>query len=94
MNEMREALVLIRDRVLAGGFDGISPSDIVNICDAALAEPPRNCDVMPVKDQRERWLSFCHRFKRCYDCPCNRSTPYTACEFMWMNMPYEGGDSK
>ena len=42
---MREALTEIRDTIMNGGFDGRSPAHFVNICDAALSAPSRNCDL-------------------------------------------------
>lgn len=45
--ETRGALAKIRDMIMGGGFDGRSPAHIVNICDAALSTPARNCDKMP-----------------------------------------------
>lgn len=61
---MRDALEQIRDMIMGDSFDGRSPAYIVNICDAALSTPPRNCDMPlfgdgPADNSADRaWLSF------------------------------------
>lgn len=60
---------------------------------AALAKPPRNCDVGTAKKQSLRFEDFCnlHRSckKGCSDCPLLNCEP--SCEFEWANMPYGKG---
>lgn len=53
--KMREALVKIRDIIIGGGFDGRSPAHIVNICDAAISAPARQCDVGTAEEQERRY---------------------------------------
>ena len=90
---MHKALVLIRDRVLTGGFEGVLPSEIVNICDVALAKPPRQCDVGTAEEQLFRHKDYCKRHTAgagCSQCPLVNSLD---CRFAWMQKPYKGGDN-
>ena len=66
-----------------------------DICDAALAEPPRNCDVGSVQEQRKRFDNFCKKGKLehfdlsaycAYDCPCGKSFD---CKLAWAQRPYK-----
>lgn len=62
---------------------------------AALAEPPRNCDIGTASDMAQRFNQFCqeHRnlYKCCDDCPLlRRGGP---CEFEWARMPYKKGET-
>ena len=92
---MREALEQIRDMIMGGGFDGRSPAHIVNICDAALSAPARNCDVGTAEEQKDRFMEFCDDERgdrrHCRNCRlCNACD----CELAWAQMPYkaqEGG---
>ena len=57
---------------------------------AALAAPPRNCDVGTAEEQSERYEKFCYahrsREKGCGGCPlCD----IVCCGFAWLQMPYE-----
>ena len=93
---VHKALVLIRDRVLTGGFEGVSPSEIVNICDVALAKPPRQCDVGTIGEQYSRFDEFCashyqeYTVGHCSECPFSEPT----CKFAWAQMPFEKGNTK
>lgn len=51
-----------------------SRMEINGIINAALAEPPRNCDVFTPNECRERFLKFCGRHY------CNRNCPYFNCK--------------
>lgn len=64
---------------------------------AALAAPPRNCDVGTVKDQFARFRKFCKKDSMdsfaataycAHECPCGNSYD---CKLAWAQMPYEGG---
>ena len=93
MKAMREALVKIRDMIMGGGFDGRSPAYIVNICDSALAAPPRQCDVGTPEEKYQRWVHFCEqRLHSCHNCECNS---LVGCTFKFGDMPYikEGGEA-
>lgn len=61
----------------------------------ALKQPPRNCDVGSVAEQKERFKDFCKEGKLsridlgaycAYDCPCRDSYD---CKLEWAQMPYE-----
>ncbi len=54
---------------------------------AALAEPPRNCDVGTPLERTDRYLTFCESHNGCADCPCNKIDG--DCEFTWGDMPFE-----
>lgn len=62
---------------------------------AALAAPPRNCDVGTADEQNRRFELFCieHRTYEngCGDCPCKG---VASCELAWAQMPYEEGGEK
>ena len=58
---------------------------------AALAAPPRNCDVGTEREQGVRFNVFCKKdCDRCSACP--KATKYgieTPCYLIWAQMPYE-----
>ena len=56
---------------------------------AALAAPPRNCDVGTADEQTNSYLDFCKRHA-CQSCPA-RLKGKTDCGFIWAQMPYEEG---
>jgi hypothetical protein len=71
-------------------------------CRAALAKPPRQCDVGTAEEQIKRWEKFClehHEYwkpskgltaiQRC-NCPCHEGN---GCNyFIWAQMPYEADE--
>lgn len=61
----------------------------------ALAEPRLNCEVGTAEDQIERWRKFCHKFKKCDECPHMRDGELLShgCFARWSQMPYEEGDN-
>ena len=69
---------------------------ILNQCRAALAKPPRNCDVGTAREQSARFDKFCydHRSyeKGCGGCPFLTGEP--CCELAWAQMSYEEGGAK
>lgn len=81
---LREALVKIRDIIMCGCFDGRSPAHIVNICDAALAKPPRNCDIGTPKEQERRYKAIGEVY--------HTLTMKNA--LAWAQMLYKEGDEK
>ena len=63
---------------------------------AALASPPRNCDVGTAEEQHARIRAFCKRHKvglRCVGCPVNGVFPKN-CALIWAQIPYEKGEVK
>lgn len=69
--------------------------------EAALAAPPRNCDVGTAEEQAERHGRFCAAHYKadavdaqCFGCPASDKKE-TDCEFVWGQLPFapaEGGD--
>ena len=61
---------------------------------AALSEPPRNCDVGTAEEQKRRFNMFCKRKGEgfgesaycAYECPCGNQGD---CKLAWAQMPYE-----
>ena len=66
--------------------------------DAALAEPPRNCDVGDVRRQLGRFMKLCRsfqeNFQECDRCPYHRCVSLESCVINWAQMPYEEGGEK
>ena len=84
---MREALVMVKRL-----FDGrlMWQPDIRKAheaVDAALAKPPRNCDVGTAEEQDERFDRWCDRknIKDCWGIGCRK------CLIAWAQMPYKEG---
>ena len=91
---MREALLKVKEL-----FDGRimfqqairKTHEAVN---AALATPPRNCDVGTAEEQEERFTKFCGRQDCKRTCPLSDEYDLYRCEFAWGQMPYEEGEYK
>lgn len=71
--------------------------EIDRIVEAALAKPPRQCDVGTAEDQNDRFNLYCDEHGRycdgspkCNDCPLLKQmmTNGGKCEFIWAQMPY------
>ena len=61
---------------------------------AALAEPPRNCDVGTAEEQAERFQWFCDT-RPCDRCTLkNKGSAIHDCAIHWAQMPYEEGDEE
>ena len=97
---MREALVMVKrlfDGRLMWQPDIRKAHEAVN---AALAAPPRNCDVGTAEEQAERFYAFCgyNRFQSgikgmCSSlCPCIRCRDMCGCITTWAQMPYDEVD--
>lgn len=71
--------------------------EMMEICTAALAAPPRNCDVGTAMEQGERFAAYCRAHKHpeseCLPCPLFGQTG-GYCELAWAQMPYEEGGAK
>ena len=67
---------------------------------AALAEPPRNCDVGTAEEQAERFEEFCLKNhsaeKLCSECCLGErlGNNVDVCQIHWAQMPYEKGVEK
>lgn len=77
-----------------------------DVITAALAKPPRNCDMGTPEEQEKRWHKNCgHGIPNCKHCKVyaqakesglvdDRGFLRCSCEFIWAQMPYkaeEGG---
>lgn len=74
--------------------------DMRDIAIAALASPPRNCDVGTAEEHEDRYEAFCAKhFARDidrYDNPCGScplASQVNLCKLAWAQMPYEKGDT-
>ena len=90
---MREALVRVKrlfDGRLMWQPDIRKTHEAVN---AALAAPPRNCDVGTTKEQSARFDAHCRKNMGCLTCPLREKDGGVPkhCEFAWAQMPYEVG---
>ena len=97
---MREALVIVKrlfDGLLMWQTDIRKAHEAVN---AALAEPPRNCDVGTSDEQAKRFHSFCKKFQSGIQgmcstlCPCKDCYDKCHCLVKWSQMQYEEGGVK
>lgn len=97
--KLREALETLRE--LLGDLlrlgDAEYHNDFSNFCDiidAALAAPPRNCDVGTAQEQSERMdAAYCSN-RLCAKGKCPLFKPGLDCSLIWAQMPYvekEGG---
>ena len=89
--KMREALKTVK-RYLDGYT--VNVLEMRRQVDAALAAPPRNCDVGTAEEEAERYMNFCHNYPKCTGCPCVGRMQYHKCEFAWAQLPYEKGGAK
>lgn len=98
-NVYRKAIERIKDGILSGECSDGNLSWIVNLCDDALAQPKRNCDVGTVEEQYKRFKRFCFcnmgdgmNEPRCSKCPLGKAK--FSCKFDWAQMPYGKGDER
>ena len=107
--ELREALEEIRRRLVAAyvseaNFIRYSPNKpLVDLIDAALSAPSRNCDVGTAEEQTKRRQRYCKwrqaslsSNRTCRGCPVydvmmkNANEAKDAdCDLIWAQMPYE-----
>ena len=75
-----------------GGYEEMAKA--LDKAKAALAEPPRNCDVGTAEEQAERFQWFCDT-RPCDRCTLkNKGSAIHDCAIHWAQMPYEEGDEK
>lgn len=79
---MREALKTVKRY-----FDGytVNVPEMRSQVDAALAAPPRNCDVGTAAEQEERLYKFCEN-QPCSTCRLKGAT-YRECALIWAQLP-------
>jgi len=102
--KMRAALECIRNAATCGGSDFGNPAirglldQMEMICataKAALAAPPRNCDVGTAEEQARRYAQHCDTYlcddgsKPCTGCSCCGRVLFGKCELARAQMPYE-----
>ena len=96
---MREALEnsngLLEELSVIGEW-GESAREQIAENNAALATPPRNCDVGTADEQESRFEEYCDSNysqndvdEECWRCPLLK--PMKNCAFSWLQMPYERG---
>ena len=97
---LREALEKI-NRLCGIGVVEVSSFEIGSICDAALAAPPRNCDIGTADEQIARFDSEClairsrNTVEPCAGCPLSEHGEGTEdCQLRWAQMPYQEGGAK
>lgn len=64
--------------------------ECLEVVDAALAEPRRNCDVGTAEEQMERHYIFCSKNKECHP----DSSRCMMCYAKWAQMPYKEGGAE
>jgi hypothetical protein len=77
--------------------DGYTSFDVdmaIQKARAALAAPPRNCDVGTAEEQIKRIRRLCKKYRdeigKCKGCPVHGVFPKD-CALIWAQMPYEEG---
>ena len=97
---VREALELAAQALpftVLTHIGGMPIGDVIDKVDAALAEPPRNCDVGTPEEQSKRYEAYCAEFGRhsngspkCIGCPLETRAMKIGgmCELAWAQMPY------
>ena len=102
-NKLREAVVLalsLLDLKEGVPYKTVSQKDI-DFMKAALAAPPRNCEIGTAEEQERRFKEFCAAHwsinnvdSECAGCPL--TIEGAECEFAWAQMQYEAekGDAK
>lgn len=89
--KMREAMKQIYDRVNSLDEDcGVDPVEIRDIARAALASPPRNCDIMDWRTAWAKWRTEIHTQKPCGYAEAFRGTE----QFMDWYMSEAKGETK
>ena len=98
MKAMREALVglaqAVQDFMATKGRNFYPDMAVaLDAAAAALAAPPRNCDVGSVEEQTDRYLAFCsdNHVKGCFTDGNPMSCPVAAksdCRLAWAQLTY------
>ena len=63
----------------------------LEVVNAALSAPPRNCDVGTAEEQSARFDAHCRKHMGCFTCPLREKDGGVPkhCELAWTQMPYE-----
>ena len=96
--KMRDALEDAKAFLLKHGCDCSEGTAVVSRISAALATPPRNCDVGTAEEQTDRFKDLCRKYRRgpgpranCKGCPIQHESLHEGCTFAWAQRPYEAG---
>lgn len=99
--KMREVVDEIR---VAAMSDYVWDADyLIEKCNAALVEPPRNCDVGTEQEQQDRFREFCRHYESEGECGIGRSKAACPafqggrnpdCSLWWAHMPFAEGGAK
>ena len=98
--KLREALLRANGVLIEAAHHNLT-EEYINEClaliHAALAAPPRNCDVGTAEEQYARYEDFCCKHYKwncssgtCLQCPFSEPT----CKFSWAQLPYESEAAK
>ena len=98
IKEMREALEGARSFVVNLEIEPFShldevASELLARIDAALAKPPRQCDVGTAEEQYARFRKACKEHYGNCSAGCPYRDPFHSCELKWAQMPYEKGET-
>lgn len=95
--KLREAVIGLRDRISMFYKNEWIPYDewegANDDAKAALAAPPRNCNIGTAKEQAERWYWFYHVGHLCQSCPLgprkwSEVDAIVLCFSEWLQTPY------
>jgi hypothetical protein len=86
---LREVAVLLNVCEKTNVSMAATLATIAEVVKAALAEPPRNCDIGTAEEQAERFEAYCDSHTNCAYCPLKGQQ----CVLAWSQMPYEKGDN-
>ena len=95
--QTRETLKAVR--MFLDGYT-VNNLELRRMVDAALAAPPRNCEVGTVEEQAQRFYKFCMANSSAIigmcdsKCPCIDSGDKCHCLTKWAQMPYDEGGAK
>ena len=73
-----------------GGYEEMA--NALDKAKAALAAPPRNCDVGTAEEQAKRLNEWCNG-RHCINCRFKGGWP-DECKLKWAQTPYKEGDDK
>lgn len=93
--KLREALGKLRSELWNNTvIAGKRKFELYEIADAALAAPPRNCNVGTAEEQVKRYEAYCRAHTKpggCTGCPLIQ---YRRCQIAWEQLPYTEGGAK
>lgn len=90
MKAMRKALEACLHTLKTTDWTALGTSskvvDLIQKCEAALKEPPRECDIGNPKQQEARFMKECYRSLDCH--PCRLCRKECDCRFWWGQLPH------